>query len=114
MLLKQLREEKKAGNVVINNSMTEAQTTMSEVRIIIREAREKEKVSEDAALVEKDLYLHKVRLERQRSLLELSRAKANAEKRWTERVEKTHKRHSSVLSKIETKWAKAKKIQREG
>ena len=64
MLLKQLYEEKKASDVVIDNSMAEARTTMSEALGIIREAIETEKVSVDAALVEKDLYLHKVQLER--------------------------------------------------
>ena len=113
MLLKQLREEKKTSNVVINNFMAEARTTMSEALRIICEAREADKVSEDVVLVEKDHHSQKVRLERQYSLLKSTRAKA-VEKRWTERAEKTHKRHSSVLSKIETKWAKAKKIQREG
>jgi len=33
---------------------------MSEALRIIRELRETEKVSEDAALIEKDLYSHKV------------------------------------------------------
>jgi len=114
VLLKQLRKEKKASNVVINNSMAEARTTMSEALRIIREAREMEKVSEDAALVKKDRYSHKVRLERQHSLLELSKAKANAEKRWTEQVEKIHKRHSgALLSKLETKWVNAKKKYKE-
>ena len=54
MLLKQLREEKKASNVVINNYVAEARTTMADALLIIREAREKEKVSEDAAFVERN------------------------------------------------------------
>ena len=83
--------------------MAEARTTMLEALRIICEARETEKVSEDAALVEKDLYSQKVRLERQHSLLKSTRAKVNVEKRWTERVEKIHKRHSGVLSQLETK-----------
>ena len=56
VLLKQLRKEKKASNVIINNSMAEAWTTMAEALLIIREAREKEKMSEDAVFVEKELY----------------------------------------------------------
>ena len=81
--------------------------------MIIREAREKEKVSEDAVFVKKELYLQKVRLERQHSLLKSARAKAKIEKRWTDQVENIHKRHSGVLSKLEAKWAKAKKKYKE-
>ena len=50
MLLKQLREEKKASNVGINTYMAEARTTMAEALRIIREAKEMEKVSEDLEL----------------------------------------------------------------
>ena len=113
MLLKQLCEEKKASNDVNNNSMTEARTTISEALRIICEARDTEKASEDTALVEKDLYSHKIRLERHHSLLKSTRAKANVEKRWTEQVTKIHKRHSGVLSKLETKWVNVKKKYKE-
>ena len=82
---------------------------MSEALIIIHEARGKEKESEDADIVEKKLYSQKVRLERQHSLLKSMRANTKAEKRWTGRVEKIHKHHSGVMTKLAAKWVAAKK-----
>ena len=54
-------------------------------------------------------YSQKVWLERQHSLLKSMRANAKAEKRWTGRVEKIHRHHSGVMTKLEAKWVTAKK-----
>jgi len=40
VLLKQLREEKKASNIIINNSMTEARATMKETVTLIEQLKE--------------------------------------------------------------------------